>query len=320
MSKKFEGRIEGPFVALLKDTIKTEAWKALSHGARSLYVSLRSRYNPTTQNAVYVSTRKAKEELGQHSNLHSIRLWFRELQHYGLIVEVSPAYHGVNGHGKAPHYRLTEAWYLGKAPTRDFLAWDGSPFTEKRKRDAPLFTAKNRIRGDHGVTTLAPTGESLVPGIVSAAEESGDHGVTMSRQMAGDHGVSITSLTTSYADPELLSAFEALWSAPPIPIPFRGLRLKRLFQHPAKRPDKRAEATYLAAWYQIEQQGLRRPRNPNAVAQVTARLRRRERLTESAAQVVDFSPSKLEQKTGRYSAPALTCSKKCLEASGGWDD
>ena len=26
-----------PFVPLLKDTIKTEAWKALSHGARSLY-------------------------------------------------------------------------------------------------------------------------------------------------------------------------------------------------------------------------------------------------------------------------------------------
>src|SRR5262249_22185080 len=78
MSKKFKGRIEGPFVALLKDTMKTEAWKALSHGARSLYVSLRSRYNPTTQNAVYVSTRKAKEELGQHSNLHNVRLWFRE--------------------------------------------------------------------------------------------------------------------------------------------------------------------------------------------------------------------------------------------------
>jgi hypothetical protein len=39
-----------------------------------------------------------------------------------------------------------------------------------------------------------------------------------------------------------------------------------LFQRPAKRPDKRAEATYLAAWYQIEQQGLRRPRNPNAGA------------------------------------------------------
>ena len=256
MSKKYKGRIEGPFIALLKDTIKTEAWKALSHGARSLYIALRSRYNLKTENAVYVSTRDAKEELGRHSNLHSIRLWFRELQHYGFIVEVSPAHHGVNGHGKAPHYRLTEAWYLGKAPTRDFLAWDGSLFTEKRKRDAPLFTAKNRIRGDHGVTTLAATGEPLVPEIVSAAAGSGSHGVAMSDQTGGDHGVTITSLTTSYDDPNLLSAFEALWSTPPVAIPLRPLRLRRLFQRPAKRPGKRAEAHYLAAWYQIEQPDL----------------------------------------------------------------
>src|SRR5437763_16052022 len=59
MSKKFKGRIDGPFVALLKSTIKTEAWKALSHGARSLYVALRSRYNPKTENADYLSTRDA---------------------------------------------------------------------------------------------------------------------------------------------------------------------------------------------------------------------------------------------------------------------
>jgi hypothetical protein len=47
-----------------------------------------------------------------------------------------------------------------------------------------------------------------------------------------------------------------MWSGPPIAIPFRGLRLKRLYLPPAKRPDKRAEAAYLAAWYQIEQWDL----------------------------------------------------------------
>jgi hypothetical protein len=207
------------------------------------------------------------------------------LQHYGFIVVVSAAHHGVNGQGKAPHWRLTEEWYLGKAPTRDFLSWDGIPFTEKRKRDAPSFTAKNRIRGDNGVTTLVQTGYPLVPEIVPSAAEAGDHGVSMSDQIGGADGVAITSLTTPYADPNLLSAFEALWSAPPVPIPYRGLRLRRLFQRPAKRPDERAKVAYLAAWYQIGQQGLRRPRNPNAVAQVTARLRRRER---NAAQVVRF--------------------------------
>ena len=197
--------------------------------------------------------RDAEEELGQYSTRRNVMRWFRELQHYGFIVMVSPAHHGVNGHGKAPHWRLTEEWYLGKAPTRDFLSWDGIPFTEKRKRDAPSFTAKSRIRGDNGVTTLVQTGYPLVPEIVPAAAEAGADGVSMSDHTGGADGVAITSLTTPYADPNLLSAFGAMWSAPPIAIPFRGLGLMRLYQPPAKRPDKRAEAAYLAAWYQIEQ-------------------------------------------------------------------
>src|SRR5215468_3195947 len=129
------GRIKGrlpPFVPLLKDTIKTEAWKALSHGARSLYAVLKGRYNIKLQNAVYVSTRDAEEELGQYRTRRNVMRWFRELQHYGFIVMVSPAHHGVNGHGKAPHWRLTEEWYLGRAPTRDFLSWDGSTFHEEK--------------------------------------------------------------------------------------------------------------------------------------------------------------------------------------------
>ena len=46
-----------------------------------------------------------------------------------------------------------------------------------------------------------------------------------------------------------------MWTSPPVAIPLRDLKLKRLYLPPAKRPDKRAEAIYLAAWYQIEQQG-----------------------------------------------------------------
>jgi hypothetical protein len=249
------------FVPLLKETAKTAAWKAQSHGARSLYMTLKGRYNIRLQNAVYVSTRDAEAELGQYSTRLNVMRWFRELQHYGFIVMVSPAHHGVNGHGRAPHYRLTEEWYLGKAPTRDFLSWDGIPFTEKRKRDAPSFTAKNRIRGDNGVTTLVQTGLPLVPEIVSAEAEAGADGVSMSDHTGGADGVAITSLTTLYADPNLLSAFEAMWSAPPIAMPFKNLKLKRLYQPPAKRPDKRAEAAYLAAWYQIEQRGLRSDRS-----------------------------------------------------------
>jgi hypothetical protein len=298
--RRDKGRLPA-FVPLLKDTVKTAAWKALSHGARSLYVALRGRYNLTTQNAVYVSTRDAEEELGQYSTRRNIMRWFRELQHYGFIVMVSPAHHGVNGHGKAPHYRLTEAWYLGKAPSRDFSNWDGIPFTEKRKRDAPSFAAKNRIRGDNGVTTVVQTGSPLVPEIVPAAAEAGDHGVSISDHTGGADGIAITSLTTPYADPNLLSAFEGMWCGPPMAIPLKGLKLKRLYLAPAKRPDKRAEAAYLAAWYQIEQKGLRRPRNPNAVAQV-----------------VDFSRSKREQIKGQCDR-AHPQQEMPGKASGGWE-
>jgi hypothetical protein len=42
-----------PFIPIFKDTIKTEAWKALSHGARSLYAVLKGRYNNKLQNFVF---------------------------------------------------------------------------------------------------------------------------------------------------------------------------------------------------------------------------------------------------------------------------
>ena len=42
--RRDKGRLP-PFVPVLKDTMKTAAWKALSHGARSLYVTLKGRYN-----------------------------------------------------------------------------------------------------------------------------------------------------------------------------------------------------------------------------------------------------------------------------------
>jgi hypothetical protein len=243
---KAKGRINGPFVPLLKDTMKTEAWKMLSHGARSLYALLKWRYNSKSQNAVWLPTRNAEQELGQYSNRHNVLLWFRELEHYGFIVEVSSAHHGVNGHGKAPHYRLTEEGYLGKEPTRDFLRWDGTPFTEKRKRKAPSFTS--RIRGDHGVTTLVTTGEPLVPEIAAAAAESGDHGGAISRPVTGDHGVTITRLPLPTPSADLLSTYEGLWSGKVVALP-KGPKLSQLFQAPNVRPDRLAVAKYCAGWY-----------------------------------------------------------------------
>jgi hypothetical protein len=132
MKDRNKGRISGPFVPMLKDTMKQPAWIALSHGARSLYVALKSRYNSKLGNAVYVSTRTAVLELGSYSHRDHVRRWFRELEYYGFIRMISPGCLGVEGRGKAPHWRLTEEWYLGDPPTRDYQRWGGEKFHEQK--------------------------------------------------------------------------------------------------------------------------------------------------------------------------------------------
>ena len=88
-----KGRIEGPFVPMLVDTMASPAWKAMSPYARVVYYTLKSRYG------------------------HKIR-------NNGRL--------GVEGKGKATHWRLTELGYMHEPPTRDFLKWDGEMFHEQK--------------------------------------------------------------------------------------------------------------------------------------------------------------------------------------------
>jgi len=157
-----------PFVPLTKATMKTPAWKAMSHGARSLYAALKGRYNRNLQNGVYLSTRDASDELGNHSRRESIQHWFKEIEFYGFTRMVSPAHHGLHGHGKAPHWRLTEESFAGKPPTRDYLNWTGELFPKRPTREASRqfaqdHFAKNRSRGPHATSTVARTGGPVVP-------------------------------------------------------------------------------------------------------------------------------------------------------------
>jgi len=134
---KDKGRLPD-FIPVIKSTWRTPAWQAMSHGARLLHIALRARYNMRLQNAVYLSARIGAEELG--SSKDYIARWHHELQHYGFTVVVSDAHLGVEGHGKAAHVRLTEAWYAGKPPTRDFERWDGTKFryTKKKQKQKPV--------------------------------------------------------------------------------------------------------------------------------------------------------------------------------------
>jgi hypothetical protein len=131
--KHDKGRLQ-PFVPLLIETLDSRAWRAMSHGARSLYVALRRRYGHKIHNngRVFISHRDAMKEVG--SGFEEIGRWFRELQHYGFIFQTQGGCLGLDGKGKAPHWRLTELGYMRDPPTRDFAHWDGTPFKDRRRR------------------------------------------------------------------------------------------------------------------------------------------------------------------------------------------
>ena len=126
---KDKGRLP-PFVPLHISTMEAPAWKALSMGARVLYAQIKRHHFVGAKNnngKIYLSERTAQEEIGGATR-DSIRRWFRELQHYGFIVQTEGGCLGVDGKGKAPHWRLTELPTLTERETQDYLKWDGTPF------------------------------------------------------------------------------------------------------------------------------------------------------------------------------------------------
>jgi hypothetical protein len=59
MSKRDKGRLP-PFVALLKETLASPAWLAMSHGAKTLYVALKARYHLHNNGRLFISQRDAR--------------------------------------------------------------------------------------------------------------------------------------------------------------------------------------------------------------------------------------------------------------------
>jgi hypothetical protein len=68
MSRKHydnKGRIEGPFIPVLKETWQCPAWRAMSLSARVLHIALKGRYSFKLRNngRIYLSVRQAAKEL-----------------------------------------------------------------------------------------------------------------------------------------------------------------------------------------------------------------------------------------------------------------
>jgi hypothetical protein len=159
--KQTQNRLE-PFVPMLLGTLDSDAWRAMSHGAKTLYICLKRRYFPKNHNNGYMflSQRDAAEEMRSHHN--QIARWFRELQHYGFIVQTKPGCLGVEGRGKAPHWRLTELGYQKDPPTREFKRWEGTKF--KNVKSGPRVGKKTATRAGNQARSVRKNKHTSVPG------------------------------------------------------------------------------------------------------------------------------------------------------------
>jgi hypothetical protein len=162
-----------PFVMVTNQVLDSPAWRAMSHGARSLYIALKRRYSQNSHNngKIYLSTRVARKELGR-SGLSEIGRWFQELQYYGFIVMMKPGYLGVDGKGKAPRWRLTEVAYMRGTsskgnedmPTQDFLKWNGVRFGKHHAGGDRLKSRRGKQNPDpeNRITSIQKAGSVVI--------------------------------------------------------------------------------------------------------------------------------------------------------------
>jgi hypothetical protein len=198
MSKKDKGRIPGQFIYLLHDMMDCPAYIAMSHGAKCLYHALKRRV-PRHSNRAYLSYRMARREL--KASFNKVKEWFAELEHYGFIVLAVHGSLGVDGKGKAPHWRLTELGHVAgvgtEFPTKEYLRWDGVPFDPKPYRNSAKWNPRKQNPAIHVDST--PLSTSIAPLLstsVATKTASAIHGGNIESEETAIHGGNISSLTT----------------------------------------------------------------------------------------------------------------------------
>ena len=196
MSRKHQdkGRIGGQFVPLLHEMMDCPAYTAMSHGAKCLYHALKRRV-PRHNNRAYLSYRMARLEL--KASFNKVKEWFAELEHYGFIVLAAHGSLGVDGKGKAPHWRLTELGHVAGSetefPSKEYLRWNGVLFEPKQYRHGGKWSAlQKHVDSTPLSTSIAPPlSTAIAPKAPSAI-----HGVNIGSEKTAIHVGNISSLTT----------------------------------------------------------------------------------------------------------------------------
>jgi len=207
MSRKTKhAKLRGQFVPVYFETLRSPAYRQLSFGARALLTALHMRFflNDNNNGRIYLSQRDAVEELG-YTDRNYIANWYRELQHYGFIVQTEAASLGVNGKGKAPHWRLTDLPTRNAnggldEPTKDFLRWDGVVFEPHVRPSRRWNGLKKQNPGRHVATTVDGTCQPVVDGTSQPVpQSSGCHVPPISAQQTGCQVPPISRLATGSA-------------------------------------------------------------------------------------------------------------------------
>ncbi|MCA0272386.1 MAG: helix-turn-helix domain-containing protein [Proteobacteria bacterium] len=137
-------KVGGLFVPILHQTLDCDAWRALGLSARLLYIALRRRARPETNGRTFLSVRDAAEEIGVARN--TIAEAFRDLQRHGFIVATQVGRLGVDGHGKASTWLLTEMKAPNEqSPPKNYLAWRAGADFPVAKGSAPVRKKQNPV-------------------------------------------------------------------------------------------------------------------------------------------------------------------------------
>lgn len=161
MARKHDrkGRVVGGehWTKLIRTTMETPAWRALSSTAQALYPWLKLEWRgPDANNngKIRLSTRQAGEKLGVIPDTAAKA--FLDLQRKGFIVQTEAACLGVEGAARSPAYEITELKMPGSDGDGRKLYRDWRP-----GNDFPVLSANaNNPTGNNGRRKTKPCHEN----------------------------------------------------------------------------------------------------------------------------------------------------------------
>ena len=136
MAKRQRPNRIGAYVPVIKSIMRTPAWRAMSPGARLLWIELRGwlRNDFSNNGRMFLSCRDAAKAMG--CNKDTVFRQYAENEHFGFLRQTSGGCLGSDGYGFAAHYRFTDIPYGTQPATRDFEEWDGKFFAYQPRRPA----------------------------------------------------------------------------------------------------------------------------------------------------------------------------------------